>query len=170
MMPREAEGLTDFKFPGTWDAHLSQIVCDGFCNKLCMRQGLERIRRFALYIVILLGARLLFPLHKINSLCKGLWGPADSGRHAPAYPIPRRRIWKTHCHGDQRMVKPRLVPSCCQARRGFCGWVNESTIRSLRTMPPGPSSLQLGSRYFPTAASLAGGPSCPLLCPVLRAC
>jgi hypothetical protein len=52
-MPRKAEGSADI--PSTWGALWSQPVCYGFCNELSIRQGLERIWRFALRIVILLG-------------------------------------------------------------------------------------------------------------------
>jgi hypothetical protein len=52
-MTRETKRSADL--PSTRDALWGQIMCNGFCNELAIRQGLEWIWRFALCIVILLG-------------------------------------------------------------------------------------------------------------------
>jgi hypothetical protein len=42
-------------FPSTRCAFRSQFMCDGFRNEFSIRQGLERIWRFALNTIFLLG-------------------------------------------------------------------------------------------------------------------
>jgi hypothetical protein len=52
-MSSETKRSTDF--PSTRCAFRSQFMCDGFCNELSIRQGLERIWRYALDVIFLLG-------------------------------------------------------------------------------------------------------------------